>query len=108
MPLQVVGQRAFSRNTPSSRILKLQERGQSLRFDNSVAWQPGSTTDGIDPNDAATPNANVPNDLIEQIICALLKLKPADRSTVVAGIAKAVPNAAGSTAPNNQRFGRQY
>jgi hypothetical protein len=59
-------------------------------------------------NDATTPNANKSNDLIEQIITALLKLQPADRVTVVAAIAKAVPNPAGSTAPNNQRFTRRY
>src|ERR1700730_6861300 len=80
----------FSKNTLSSKIMKLQESGR-LKFDSSVAWQPGSTTNGTDPNDAATPNANVPNDLIEQIICALLKLKSTDRATVVAAIVKAVP-----------------
>jgi plasmid maintenance system antidote protein VapI len=91
----------------SSTVMQLQESGKRLKFNSSAALKLDSTG-LIDTGSSISSTPAGPPDTIEAIIAALLKLKQADRQTVIAAIVKAVPNPAGSTAPNNQRFNRRY
>jgi hypothetical protein len=92
----------------SSTVMQLQENGKRLKFNSSAALKLDTSTGQIDTGSAIPGTPAGPPNTIEAIIAALLKLKPADRATVVAAIAKGVPNPSGSTAANNQRFGRRY
>jgi len=90
-------------STPTTgKVIKLQERGRKVRFDNSV-WEGWS-----DPNNAGGSITDIPSAVqirtVADIIAAISRLDPFTRKAVIAEVEKAFPNPQGTTAPNGQRF----
>jgi hypothetical protein len=100
----------LSKKTKASKILRLQENGKGLKFDN-IGWiaREGGTDDPVDTTSIDnTSSANTQSNTIAAIVAALLKLKPLDRQVAIDAIVKAFPNPSGVTPSNNQRLGRKY
>ena len=99
-------QAVFSKPVLSGQILKLQEKGKALKFDNS-GWiaKEGSDADPVNSTDIAnTPKAQ--RESVNNLLAVLGALDNVTRKTVIAAILEAYPNPNGTTANNGQRFSR--
>jgi hypothetical protein len=104
----------FSRNTLTSKILRLQENGKRMKLDNG-GWVPGLGSSGVDPNDAVGEKITVPPSPYDQGQCLTDTLQTLNNlrglhakaiAAIDAYIVQAKVNKQGSTPPSatSQKF----
>jgi hypothetical protein len=98
---------AFSEPVRSSKILRLQEQGKRLKFDNS-GWiaKEGSTDDPNGTTDISS-TSDAQRRAVDNLLSVLAELDEMARVAALNAIQKAYPNPNGTTAPNGQRFSRR-